>query len=73
MRISIFGPEGVWVGQGVIGESGQITDCPARLGEDEEETEKLYCAIEQSIEQGFTSGAVAKYEWFIHQGEEDEA
>ena len=65
MVIHIFGPDSIWVGQGRVNEHGQIFDCPANLGEDEEGTEEVYCSIEQSIEQGFTSGTTGGYEWFL--------
>ena len=47
-KISIYRDD-VWAGDGRLEDDGQIVDCPAVLGPDQEASEETYAAIASSI------------------------
>jgi len=64
--------DNVWAGDGKILD-GEIRDCAAQLGGDQEETEVLYSMIEDAIEAGkdcvtceLNNGQTASIEWSIN-------
>jgi len=43
---------GVWAGDGRIDGSGEIVDCPAVLGADQDASDETYEAIQEAVESG---------------------
>lgn len=50
-KITIYRDD-VWAGEGWLDADGQIVDCPAVLGDDQDESDAVYAAIESAIEDG---------------------
>lgn len=64
-RISIY-RDNVWAGDGRLA-GGEITDCPAVLGADQDESEAVYELIQDAIEADEDSVEVHghEYTWVI--------
>ena len=58
--------DGVWAGGGELVD-GEIVDCSAVLGGDQDESEETYCMIEEAIEEGKSEVVRpdGKYTWSI--------
>lgn len=50
-QISIY-RDNVWAGEGIIGDDGEIRDCAAILGDDQDASDETYEAIQDAIESG---------------------
>lgn len=65
-KISIY-RDSVWAGDGVVDETGDIRDCAAVLGSDQDESDETYEAITDAINSGETSVSRpdGEYTWSI--------
>lgn len=62
--ISITTLDGIWVGTGTISAEGRI-ECSAILGDDQDQSDAVYDAIEAAIADGETSGETDGYQWDV--------
>lgn len=65
LKVSIGDEAGLWCGDGTI-KAGSI-ECSAVLGDDQDASDEIYEAIEESIEAGQTEGEVSGYKWTLEE------